>query len=420
MLPESLHLSELSEQLQTYVGPEISTARRMMVARGVAVLAAVDQISGICYLFQDTNPDIAQAARESFNTFPDHLLEAVLPRNLHPLILDACAHQFLNRPLCVEPIVLNPKTSDETISFLASRAGELQLELIAQNQERFLRFPKIIESLYFNPNIRMATIDRVIELAVRNNVILPGIPAFQEVVDALKKEALKTKAEPPPAPAIEQQAIPISELPPLSAPLPATETGEPLPDIFKGVTVETAGASNVGPLFSYEAELQARSLFYNEWDLEKESKEESAESMAQRGVQINELLAKLTPPQRIRWAQLGNLSVRKRLIRDANKIVAIAAIKNPRITDQEIAMYSKNRNLHDEVIRTISSNREWLKSYQVRLNLVNNPKTPIPKSLAFLRRLRNVDLKRVARSKNIPHVVMMTAKSIMQKQLSKI
>lgn len=393
----------------------------MMVARGAAPLRAMEQLTGLNYLFHDTNPDIAKAARETFKNFPDHLLEAALPRNLHPLILDACAHQFIDRPACIEPIILNPKTADETISFLASRAGELQLEMIAQNQERFLRHPKIIESLYFNPNIRMATIDRVIEMAVRNNIILPGIPAFQEVVEALKKQSSVLPPIAPAEAALEAEAAPFSldSLGTQGTSTTTTQPTAPLPDIFKGLHGTEQGGPGIGPLFSYETELMARSLFYNEWDSGEDDKEGKGDSSTTKGFQVNELLAKLTPPQRIRWAQLGNLTVRKRLIRDSNKIVAMAAIKNPRITDQEIAQYSKNRNLHDEVVRTIASNREWVKSYQVKLNLVNNPKTPIPKALAFLVQLRSVDLRRVARSRNIPHVVMMRARALMQRLLNK-
>ena len=51
-----------------------------------------------------------------------------------------------------------------------------------------------------------------------------------------------------------------------------------------------------------------------------------------------------------------------------------------------------------------------IKLYQVKLNLVMNPKTPMARSMAFLGHLSQADLKKVARSKGVPSALTKAAK----------
>ena len=44
---------------------------------------------------------------------------------------------------------------------------------------------------------------------------------------------------------------------------------------------------------------------------------------------------------------------------------------------RRLSPISRNRNIGDEVLRVIASSPEWLKSYSVKKNLVENPKTPV-------------------------------------------
>jgi hypothetical protein len=63
----------------------------------------------------------------------------------------------------------------------------------------------------------------------------------------------------------------------------------------------------------------------------------------------------------------------------------------------------------------ILRNREWLKSYQVKVNLVNNPKTPPANSLKLLQFLHPNELKNVARNRNVPQMVQNQARAALQK-----
>ena len=54
--------------------------------------------------------------------------------------------------------------------------------------------------------------------------------------------------------------------------------------------------------------------------------------------------------EKVKLARLGNVDARSLLVRDRNKLVAAAAIRNPKITDSEIEGFARARNLCDEVM----------------------------------------------------------------------
>ena len=85
---------------------------------------------------------------------------------------------------------------------------------------------------------------------------------------------------------------------------------------------------------------------------------------------------------------MGTAGDRAVLIRDANKLVSKDVVRSPAVTDSEAIGYAKNKSLADEVIAYIAGNKKWTRHYQVKFNLVMNPKTPLSDSLKFLPHLR--------------------------------
>ena len=96
---------------------------------------------------------------------------------------------------------------------------------------------------------------------------------------------------------------------------------------------------------------------------------------------------------------MGNREARDILVRDPNKMVAIAAVRSPKIQESEIDAISKSKHVCDDVLRQIATTKEWSKLYHIKLNLTNNSKTPIPIVMQFLPHLRELDLRRLAKSK---------------------
>jgi hypothetical protein len=292
------------------------------------------------------------------------------------------------RPDFVERVVYNRATADETFAYLATQCGERELELIAAAEERCLRHPAIVEALYFNQRARQSTIDRLIDLCVRNGVMIDRIPAFKEAAAALQ----------------------------LGADAPSLAEQEAEDDLFReAVEAGTEQATGVNP--DTADETVAR-IIGEQHEGEEGAAAAEEEKIDPRRMSI-EKMRELKLSTKIRLATVGTAFHRAVLIRDANKQVAIAAIKSPGLGDQEVVRYSANRALNEEVIRYIASQREFLKNYQVKYNLVNNPKCPLPTSLRLLTFLRDVDLKGISRSKSVPGTLAATAKKLLQQKQQK-
>jgi hypothetical protein len=127
-------------------------------------------------------------------------------------------------------------------------------------------------------------------------------------------------------------------------------------------------------------------------------------------------IQRMTVAERIKLAMLGNKEVRGILIRDPARAVQIAVLSNPRLTDSEIERFASSRSVDDEVIRLILNNRDWMKRYAIKLALVKNPRTPVKESMRLLTHLMDKDLKDVARSKNLPNVVVVAAKKLLSER----
>jgi hypothetical protein len=116
--------------------------------------------------------------------------------------------------------------------------------------------------------------------------------------------------------------------------------------------------------------------------------------------------------EKIKLAFLGSKEAREILVRDANRLIAVAAVKSPKIQETEIESITKSRAVCEDVLRQIASTKEWMKSYTVKLNLAGNSKTPVPIALNMLNHLRETDLRRIAKSKDVSSVVASQARRL--------
>lgn len=117
--------------------------------------------------------------------------------------------------------------------------------------------------------------------------------------------------------------------------------------------------------------------------------------------------------EKIKMAMTGDKEWRTILIKDSNKLVSSAVLKNPRITEAEVLMVSKSAVQNDEIMRLICTNKEWVKNYQIRKALVWNNKTPLQPALRFLATLSEKDLAGLAKTKNVSTVIATQARRIL-------
>ncbi|HLO24646.1 MAG TPA: hypothetical protein VK187_00935 [Geobacteraceae bacterium] len=148
-------------------------------------------------------------------------------------------------------------------------------------------------------------------------------------------------------------------------------------------------------------------------DSEEEAHEEEPGEESEEALSKYKLLQLMSIGEKVKMAMLGDKEWRSLLIKDTNKIVSTAVIKNPRITEPEILAMAKSSELNEEIIRLICMNKDWIKVYPIRKALVENSKTMLPKALRFLATLNEKDIAALAKSKNISSVLARQAQRIM-------
>ncbi|MFO7983977.1 MAG: hypothetical protein R6V08_11030 [Desulfuromonadales bacterium] len=123
--------------------------------------------------------------------------------------------------------------------------------------------------------------------------------------------------------------------------------------------------------------------------------------------------------EKIGMAAKGDKEWRSLLIKDANKVVSSAVLKNPRISEAEILALANNKMATDEQIRIILLNKEWIKKYPIKKALIVHPRTPLPKALRFLSVLTEKDLKALAKSRGVAQVIVTQARRMLVQKQSK-
>ncbi len=322
-------------------------ARRMLLKGAIPVLSTSEMVAALAWLAAEGHNEAA----ERLDSLPENiLLKALEDESLPTAVVEYLLTSVRLPEKVAFRLVKDERISNEVLAGYAKGCSESVAQAIADNQQRLLTAPDVIESLYVNPNTPMSTAMRLIELAVRNGLEL-RLSAYEEMKRSL-------------------------------------EEAEPTPED------------------ELEAELQRAALDQQFRLAQKDSGEEEEESKEDDDSRQDRLPVHLLPvPVKIRLAIMGSRFQRAQLLRDSNKVVAMAAIKSPAITEQEVEEVSKSRQVGEDVIRYISRRRDWLKNYKIRVNLVMNPKTPIPTALSLLNQLRQHDLKFIARSHNIPAAV---------------
>ncbi len=128
-------------------------------------------------------------------------------------------------------------------------------------------------------------------------------------------------------------------------------------------------------------------------------------------------IGRMTVVEKIKAALTGNLETRVLLIRDSNKIISRAVLQSPKISETEAESYAAAKNVSEEVLRLISTNRKFMRSYSIMRALVTNPRAPIDVTLPLMVRINEKDLKGLTLNRNVPEVIRSLAfKLVKQKE----
>lgn len=108
---------------------------------------------------------------------------------------------------------------------------------------------------------------------------------------------------------------------------------------------------------------------------------------------------------RIQLALKGNKEERSILIRDGTKVVALAVLEAPKLSDGEVEKFASQKNVLEAVLRQIPLKRRFMKNYIVVRNLVANPRTPLDLGLGLMKNLLVADLKNLSSNKEVSDTI---------------
>ena len=128
-------------------------------------------------------------------------------------------------------------------------------------------------------------------------------------------------------------------------------------------------------------------------------------------------IAKLDVKGRIQLALKGNKEERSILIRDGTKVVALAVLEAPKLSDGEVEKFALQKNVLEAVLRQIPLKRRFMKNYVVVRNLVANPRTPLDLSLGLMKHLLTVDLKNLSSNKEVSETVRKLAMKMFKQKI---
>jgi hypothetical protein len=361
---EPLDLSQLPPNAQKILGEGAPAKLRMVAARGIVPgLKPADIVAVVAALAGGPQDEAQQTAAEALPKLPPPVLNGALDADLQAATIDALAKSYVDRSETVAKLLRMPRVSVTTVEWLAKYGDEAVTEIVATNMERLLAHPKLIELLYMNKCTRMSTADRIVEYAVRNGIEVAGISAWQEAAEAIQGELIVEGGD------------------------------EPLPEDVE----------------FWEAERLASSLEGAEFVDAYVEDDEGEEQLEERYVPLYKRIADMSVSQKIRRAMLGTKEERALLVREQNRLVATAAARSEQLQEPEAVQIARNRNVLSDVLRVIGTSPEWLKSYQIKLNLVQNPRTPPMVSQRLIVQLRESDLRKLAKDKNVQGAIRQAA-----------
>jgi hypothetical protein len=318
---------------------------RLMAAQAALPLKPDDLLELLTDLLRDPDAPVREAAQASLAGFPaPEFLPVLKSRDTPPAVL-AWAVAYRPERELREVALQNTSLADEAIEVLAPSLSTDLAELVVINQVRLLRRISLLEALETNPGLSNDQKRRLRELR-----------------DTFKIGVQIAPAAPPPPPA--------PEPPPLA----------PEDEVYLAASTMT------------EAEALSTYLAADE------RQEPEKVSAIQKIFRMN-------AAEKLQAAIKGNRQDRALLVRDPNRLVWAAVLGSPSVTDAEIESFSAMRNISDQALRRIGSDREWTKKYAVVANLVKNPRTPIGVSMNLVARLTPRDLKSVVVDKNVPEAI---------------
>jgi hypothetical protein len=327
------------------------------------------------------------------------------------------------RPKLLPALLENPSVSAEKLAKLAISATRETIETMLKSA-RVRGAEEVLEALQANPYLKKEESDEI------GKLLLGG--AQEATTEEAKPEASRPQEERAAEPCVAAQDPKAA----LAEPAESVGTSEPADEEVSAYLAEHAGeiAAEEGKPFQAiggVVDLLGADYFPVSQVVDTEVAElapaagktpapvPSASAAAKAAAAAKKRQAQGEPKRentlqkikaldvkgRIQLALKGNKEERSILIREGTKVVALAVLDAPKITDGEVEQFASQKNVLEAVLRQIPLKRRFMKNYNVVRNLVFNPRTPLDLSLGLMKNLLAADLKHLSGNKEVSETI---------------
>ena len=321
----------------------------------------------------------------------------VSPKNLRTCLLPALAE--------------NPSVKEEALDELAVSGSRPVVEGLLTSP-RVMSSPQLLQALQSNANLRPTELSelgkKLAALEANPTVAATEVDAADEVVEStvikyLEENAAELAAEKdkpfqPIGMSLDEAG---GEAAAEGGPQVAAAAGGASADAAAGKSATAAAGKPAASAVAIKAKKQPPA-----------GVEERRDSVLQK-------IAKLDIRGRITLAMRGSKEDRSILIRDSTKLVAIAVLESPKVSDGEVEKIALQKNVLEAVLRAIPLKRRFAKNYNIMRNLVQNPRTPLDLSLGLMKNLLIHDLKNLSGNKEVSDTIRKLALRMFKQKLEK-
>ncbi len=354
---------------------------RLAAARGALPLSRPDLMRVLVALATAGEPEVREPALRSLEGWPAGELAGLAADPGTPAdVLIFLITWPASDESVLAALFSNASTPTDAIAAAARTLPPDRLDILLAAQTQIIQAPRLLDAIDANPALTPLQRSRTEE--IRRHFL--GAPAPRPSREPAPSPAPSAAREAGEQPAIQRPAAGLPARSPAGAPAEAGPEGPPPPD-------------GAGPDAGVE--------------------EIDDETLRTSGVY--QRILKLNVTQKIALATKGDREERLILIRDSNRSVQEAVINSPKLTEQEVETIAKMRNVKDNILRSISARRDWMKSYAIVKGLANNPRTPLPVALELIKRLAVQDLKTLITDRNLPDTLRRMGKKLLDQRLSR-
>ncbi|HKW19530.1 MAG TPA: hypothetical protein VJO35_18620 [Terriglobales bacterium] len=395
-------------------------SHQMMTAAKGALHVPVEEMVEILVHLADNNKIFGEQARLTLAGWDEKSAKTIVSNPATPKeVLDYWVSPRNLRQILFPLLLENPSVSATKLGHVGSTLkGEWIDLMLASPRVRGTR--GILQDISTNKELSRAQTARLQELITGKSVAAAAV-------------------EPAPAPPVTPATVPPSNG---TEPAPATETGaagtqaEALPGEFDSTSDPETDKALAAFMSEHASEIAAEGekAFEPLAETQEEQPEEqiaaaaasapaAAATTAKSGAAVKlalkkavaaeeekrgsvlQKISKLDIKGRIQLGMKGSKEERSILIRDGTKIVALAVLDSPKITDGEVEKFASQKNVLEAVLRAIPMKRRFAKNYAVVRNLTFNPRTPLDVALGLMKNLLVQDLRNLSGNKEVPDTI---------------